>query len=221
MRTMNHENTLSKQLEPFELYAPEYDEWFDRFPYIFQSEVEALREMLPAGESHGIEVGLGTGRFSKALGIKEGVEPSFSMRKIAVTRGVEVMDAVAEKLPYKDLHFDFVIMASCISYFFSMKKAFQEANRVLKKGGCIIIGFIEKDSPIAREYEEKRLKSTFYKHAIFYHTAKIAKVMDEAGFKDLEYVQTLFGTLNEIDELQPFIPGYGSGSYVVVKGIKA
>ncbi len=213
--------TISKQVEPFELYAPEYDEWYDRYPYVFQSEVEALREMLPLGESHGIEIGLGTGRFSQALGIKEGVEPSFSMRKIAITRGIEVMDAVAEKLPYKDLHFDFVIMASCISYFFSMKKAFQESNRVLKKGGSIIIGYIEKDSLIAKQYEEKRMKSKFYKHAIFYQSTKIAKALEEAGFKNLEYVQTLFNPLNEIDDYQPFVQGNGAGSYIVVKGIKA
>lgn len=90
----------------FDRNAEAYDEWFDRHPYAFQSEVEALRECLPEGDSHGIEIGLGTGRFARELGIKEGIEPSFAMRRIAVNRGIEVMDAVAERLPYKALHFD-------------------------------------------------------------------------------------------------------------------
>jgi len=59
--------------EVFDKQAKEYDAWFDNYPFVFQSEVEALKALLPIGDSHGIEVGLGSGRFAKALGIKEGV----------------------------------------------------------------------------------------------------------------------------------------------------
>jgi ubiquinone/menaquinone biosynthesis C-methylase UbiE len=205
---------------PFEEKSMEYDDWFDQHPYVFESEVEALREMLPPGESHGIEVGLGTGRFSVALGIKEGVEPAFGMRIMALSRGIEVMDAVAEKLPYKDLRFDFVLMASCISYFYDMPSAFKEANRVLKKGGSLVIGFIDKNSIIGKYYEQKRKGSTFYKQATFYDMDKVITELHIAGFKDLEFSQTLFSELDEITELEPALPGYGEGSFIVIKAIK-
>jgi ubiquinone/menaquinone biosynthesis C-methylase UbiE len=211
---------LLRKIEPFDKYVLEYDQWFDNHPAVFKSEVEALREMLPYGESHGIEVGLGTGRFSVELGMKEGVEPAFNMRRMAVERGIEVMDAVAEKLPYKDLHFDFVLMASCISYFFNMKKAFMEANRVLKKGGAIIIGFIERDSLIGELYEEKRQRSKFYKQANFYSLSKVLAVLKDTQFNDFTISQTLFGKLENIHEFQPAKNGYGEGSYIVVKAIK-
>ena len=213
-------NQLSRILEPFETHTQEYENWFDEHPIIFKSEVEALREMLPQGDSHGIEIGLGTGRFSIALGIKEGVEPSFQMRKIAFERGIEVMDAVAEKLPYKDLHFDFVLMASCISYFFNMKKAFEEANRVLKKGGSLIIGFIEKESIIGKSYSENKSKSTFYKQANFYECKTIIKTLISCGFGQLKFIQTLFKPIDEITEFEPSQSGYGKGSFVVIKAIK-
>jgi ubiquinone/menaquinone biosynthesis C-methylase UbiE len=211
---------LIKKIEPFDKYVLEYDQWFDNHPAVFKSEVEALREMMPYGDSHGIEVGLGTGRFSIELGIKEGVEPSFNMRRMAIARGVEVMDAVAEKLPYKDLHFDFVLMASCISYFFNMKKAFMEANRVLKRGGNLIIGFIERDSLIGELYEEKRQRSRFYRQANFYSLTKVLAVLKDTQFHDFTISQTLFGKLDNINEYQASRPGYGEGSFVVVKAVK-
>jgi ubiquinone/menaquinone biosynthesis C-methylase UbiE len=211
---------LDPILEPFETHTQEYDAWFDEHPYVFKSEVEALREMLPAGESHGIEVGLGTGRFSVALGMKEGVEPSFYMRKMAYERGIEVMDAIAEKLPYKALHFDFVLMASCISYFFNMKRAFEEANRVLKKNGSLIIGFIEKESLIGKEYAAHKSKSTFYKQANFYECKSVIKTLETCGFGRFEFSQTLFHSVEETLALEPAKPGFGQGSFVVIKAVK-
>jgi ubiquinone/menaquinone biosynthesis C-methylase UbiE len=206
--------------EPFESYATEYDEWFDQYPFVFKSEVEALREMLPAGESHGIEIGLGTGRFSEALGIKEGIEPSAAMRSMAMNRGIEVMNAVAEKLPYKDLHFDFVLIASSISYFSDIQLAFQEAARVLKPGGSIIIGFIERNSLIGKEYELRRQKSKFYKQATFYSRGKLVEELKKAGFINPLFLQTLFKTPDEIKEFEPAQPGYGDGSFIVIKASK-
>lgn len=72
---------------PFNEHVAEYEEWFENYPFVFQSEVEAIRELLPAGDNiRGIEIALGTGRFSKELGIKEGIEPAPNMRALALKR---------------------------------------------------------------------------------------------------------------------------------------
>lgn len=204
----------------FEEHAAEYDHWYNDYPQVFASEVEALRTFLPTGNNLGIEVGLGTGRFAQALGIKEGVEPVEALRKMAVERGIEVMDGIAERLPYKDMRFDFVLMASCVSYLASIPIAFGEAYRVLKPGGTIIVGFIEKNSVIGRAYEAKRQQSTFYKTAIFYTAESISDALKEAGFKNLRYAQTLFHPLESIKVTEPVQSGHGQGSFIVVSATK-
>ncbi len=206
--------------KPFETHAAEYDKWFDEHPYVFESEVEALRAALPYGDIQGIEVGLGTGRFANALGIKEGVEPAAAMLEIAVSRGIDVFDASAEHLPYKDLRFDFVLMASCINYFEKLNPVFREANRVLKVGGTLIVGCIDKNSTIGKSYEDKRQESVFYKQALFYPVEKVAREIQKAGFTKLEFTQTLFENLDDINAFEPATPGHGEGSFVVIKAIK-
>jgi len=206
---------------PFDEHVTEYDSWFDAYPFVFKSEVEALREMLPVGEAlSGIEVGLGTGRFSEALNIKEGVEPSQPMREVAIRRGIEIMDGVAEDLPYADLRFDFVLMAFCISYFDRLLPAFKEAFRVLKKDGCLVIGFLDKDSPIGKQYEEHKSESVFYKHANFYSVDKVQHDLKKAGFRYFNIAQTLFRPLDQINELEHARPGYGEGSFIVIRASK-
>ena len=63
-----------------------------------------------------IEIGVGriNGKFALPLGIKLGIEPSFEMRKIAESRGIRVIDGVAENLPLEDESFELVLMA--VSY---------------------------------------------------------------------------------------------------------
>ncbi len=75
------------QTLPFNDHVAEYEDWYKKYPYVFRSEVAAIKELLPRGENiRGIEVGLGTGRFAKALGIKQGIEPAENMRAVAKKR---------------------------------------------------------------------------------------------------------------------------------------
>jgi SAM-dependent methyltransferase len=206
---------------PFDEHVTEYESWFDTYPYVFKSEVEALREMLPEGDKlSGFEVGLGTGRFSEALDIKEGVEPSIPMREVAIKRGIEIMDGHSEALPYADMRFDFVLMAFCISYFDELLPPFKEAFRVLKKEGCLVIGFLDKNSPIGKEYEESKSESIFYKQANFYSVDKVLYELKAAGFRYFNIVQTLFHPLDEIKNVEHTKPGYGEGSFVVIRASK-
>ncbi len=51
----------------FEEEAIEYDEWFETHEWAYRAEVEATRKFIPeTGE--GIEIGIGTGRFSIPFG---------------------------------------------------------------------------------------------------------------------------------------------------------
>lgn len=207
--------------EIFNQNVNEYEAWYDDYPEVYESELLVLREQfLKLPENiRGIEVGLGTGRFAQPLGIKEGIEPSQEMAKKAVKRGIEVIDGLAEHLPYGDLQFDFVLFVT-VCHLDDLRLAVKQAHRVLKHKGALIIGFLDKDQSIAQHYIEKRQRSKFFRNASFYTVKYLERIIGEAGFKNLEFHQTLFGDLEDIKEVQLPEPGYGKGSFVVVKAIK-
>lgn len=204
---------------PFENHTEEYEEWFEKYKYAYDSEIAAIQDLLPA-LGIGIEIGVGTGRYAVPLGIKEGIEPSDKLRAIATERGIEVMNAVAENLPYKDMRFDFVLMVFCISYFDDINLAMKEAYRVLKRNGSLIVGFIDKNSLIGKQYQQEKSKNVFYRNAVFYPVDKVIAVLKEAGFKSFTFKQTLFHDLDKITEIEQSKEGHGEGSFVVIKAIK-
>ncbi|NOR48350.1 MAG: methyltransferase domain-containing protein, partial [Methanosarcinaceae archaeon] len=151
-------------IEIFDKYAKEYDEWFDANRFAYVSEIQALKKFVPEN-SKGLEVGVGTGRFAVPLGIRIGVEPAKAMADISRKRGIEVYEAKAEKLPFDDSSFDFVLIIVTICFVQDPIQALREAKRVLKPGGYIIIGMIDKESFLGKLYESKKKESKFYRHA--------------------------------------------------------
>ena len=208
-------------IDLFNKHTSEYEAWFKKYPYVFKSEVRAIKELIPERKNvKGIEVALGSGRFAKALRIKEGVEPAEKMRQLAQKKQIFVLNAVAEKLPYRSSQFDFVLMNFCISYFEDISAAFKEASRVLKKDGILIVSFIDKNSRIGKFYQRKKKESIFYRNATFYTVSKIKRELKQAGFKELIFSQTLFHDLDKIKTTERALKGYGKGSFVIIKAIK-
>ncbi|MDY6943802.1 MAG: SAM-dependent methyltransferase, partial [Pseudomonadota bacterium] len=69
----------------FEVNSRRYDDWFGRHPAVYQSELLAVRAVLPP-EGLGLEIGVGTGRFAAPLGIQVGLDPAASMLSQALQR---------------------------------------------------------------------------------------------------------------------------------------
>ena len=205
--------------EPFEKFTERYEAWFERHGYAYLSELEAVRKLLPK-EGKGAEVGVGTGRFAAPLGIKLGVEPSKAMAEIARRRGIEIIEGVAESLPFPDESLDYLLMVTTICFVDDPEKALREAYRVLKPGGVLIIGFVDRNSPIGQEYERNKENSVFYREARFFSTDELLELLKKVGFRKFEIVQTLFHRLDEIKEIEPVKLGYGEGSFVVIKAVK-
>ncbi|MBD3218965.1 MAG: methyltransferase domain-containing protein [candidate division Zixibacteria bacterium] len=205
--------------EPFDKYSSEYDSWFEENRMAYESELKAVKHFLPES-GDGIEIGVGTGRFAGPLGIKHGLEPSANMRAIAKERGIDVVDGIAEKLPFDDNQFDYVLMVTVVCFLDDVRAAFTEANRILKNGGVIIIALIDRESPLGQMYEKHKSKNEFYKHASFYSAEEIKNLLTESGFKNPQFIQTIFNNPSEISKLEDMKPGYGTGGFVVVRTIK-
>jgi len=204
---------------PFDTYSDEYEDWFVNNKFAFQSELNAIKKTLP-DNGDAIEVGIGSGVFAEALGINEGVDPSKAMRKKAINKGLRVINAVAENLPYADNSKSVVLMVTTICFVDDITKSFQEAHRILKDNGHFIIGFVDKNSPAGKFYREQKNENIFYKDAVFFGTEELYKILNDAGFIINNTYQTLFGKIDEINEVQNALLGYCQGSFVVIKAQK-
>lgn len=205
--------------KPFDNLALEYDQWFENHQIEYEWELKAIREFLPK-DSKGIEIGAGTGRFSKPLGISLGIEPSKAMREIAINRGVNVVSGTAESLPVEDNLYDYAILVTTVCFLDTPEIAFRETFRILKIGGFIIVGLIDKDSKLGRKYEEKKSENKFYKDANFHSIEEIEWDLKKAGFSNIEYVQAILPGDNLHDYEPEIKQGYGEGSFVVLRAQK-
>jgi ubiquinone/menaquinone biosynthesis C-methylase UbiE len=208
-----------KIIQLFEESAQEYDAWFDRHRLVYESEILALKKFLaPVVEA--MEIGVGTGRFAVPLGIDVGVEPAEAMARLARKRGIRVYKAVAEALPFRRNSFDLVVMVTVICFLRDPFLGLTEATRVLKPGGQILIGMIDRDSPLGRYYMAHKQESTFYRQANFYSISQVLEWLARLNYRQVEVCQTLFHKLSDITHLEPVREGHGEGGFVVIAAQK-
>lgn len=210
---------LTPKIRPFQMNTVRYEKWFEIHSYVYLSELEAIRSLLPEF-SQGVEIGVGTGRFSSPFGIKNGVEPALNALKLAREKGIEVVNAVGETLPYRDQNFDLALIVTTICFFSDVKASLRETFRVLKSRASIIIGFVDKDSLLGKIYQEMREENPFYSSANFIAADEVYEFLRAVGFHDIVFVQTVFKRLKEIKQVEPVKRGYGEGSFVVARATK-
>jgi SAM-dependent methyltransferase len=204
---------------PFETYVNRYEAWFEKYPYVYAAELKAVRELVPEG-GFGVEVGVGTGRFAGPLGTQLGVEPSVQMGKIARLNGIHVAGGVAEALPLGCDRFDYVLMVTTVCFLDDIDQAFRECYRVLNRNGCLIVGFVDRTSPLGQIYLTHQNENVFYRDASFYSVEEIIAAMKQTGFRDFSFQQTIFGNLSQVTPDESVKAGHGEGSFVVVQGRK-
>jgi ubiquinone/menaquinone biosynthesis C-methylase UbiE len=201
---------------PFERNTERYEGWFETHEAAYQSEIEALRGLIPE-PGFGIEIGVGSGRFAAPLEMQVGVDPAGEMLVRARERGLDVVEGVAESLPFGDGAFDTALIVTTICFVDDIPQTLAEARRVLRPDGSLVIGYIDKDSPVGRIYLEKKSENPFYREAVFVSTDELVDALEGAGFSELEFVQTIYHWPDEIDEREPIEEGYGDGAFVGIK----
>ncbi|HIE17316.1 MAG TPA: class I SAM-dependent methyltransferase [Dehalococcoidia bacterium] len=189
---------------PFDTLAGEYDAWFeDEGKITFAIEVEAFRRVLPLLPRPWLEVGVGSGRFAQALGIKIGIDPATKLLEIAKRRGINVFQAKGEERFFQTASFGTVFLIVTLCFVNSPVAVLREVHRILKAGGKIVLGLVLSDSPWGRFYLGKKKKGhPFYKHATFYSYTQIAELLDSTGFVIEKVVSTLFQKPHEVTEIE-------------------
>ena len=204
---------------PFEEHTDRYEDWFEAHEDAYRSELEALERLVPA-TGRGLEIGVGSGRFAAPLGLDAGIDPAGAMLERAQARGIDVVRGVAESLPVQDGSFDTALIVTTICFVDDILQTLAEADRVLTPSGSLVIGYIDKDSPVGRKYQEKKAQNPFYRDATFVSTDELVDALEAAGFTDFEFVQTIYHWIDEIDGPEPVEAGYGDGSFVGVKATR-
>ncbi|MFW8601611.1 class I SAM-dependent methyltransferase [Desulfobacterota bacterium M19] len=200
---------------PFVVHIGEYEEWFEKYPLVFQTELRALKSLMPVGEA--LEVGVGSGRFAVPLKVAMGVDPCLEMLSLAHQRGIRTALGRAEALPLTAGRFDCLLLITVLCFLTDPERALREARRVLRPDGHLLLAFIDRHSPLGRETHRHRQKSSFYRQAHFYSSHEVLALLEGAGFKDFSCCQTIFRPLPEIDAGEEVRTGCGQGAFVVVR----
>ena len=201
----------------FDEHYRQYEAWFEKNRFVYLSELEAVRSALPP-KGKGLEVGVGSGRFAGPLGITAGIDPSEKMVELARERGIDAALGTGEELSFKDSTFDYVAIIVTLCFVRDPEKVLEESARVLKPGGRIIIGIIDKDSFLGRFYQQK--KSIFYGRARFFGIEEVTRMLESAGFGGFSYHQTIFYYPDRFSAVEKPQEGYGRGGFVVVGAVK-
>ena len=199
---------------PFEDLADEYDQWFERHRWAYASELSALRAARPEG--FGLEIGVGTGRFAHPLSIPVGLDPSLPMLRKAGERGVAVVRGVAESLPFRDGAFDLALLVTVLCFVSDPLSALREARRVVRPSGHLLLGILDRDSPLGRRYEAGAASSRFYRGARFLSASEACHLLERAGCEVLETHQTLLSDPSGLASAEPVLEGNGQGLFVVI-----
>lgn len=230
---------LYHKIEPlkvsaFEEAAEDFDSWFNKNRVIFESELLAEKHFLVNPEN-AISIGVGSGLFASKLGIKYGVEPAKEMAELARNRGIEVKIGTAENVPFPNERFDTVLLSTVLSYVDDPQRAVNEAFRILKPGGYVVVSFLTREGSYAMMYDlayhrgkhdpkispKHPYPIKFIRGTRWLSTGEITTLLQNAGFINLRYVQTLTKhpkyTNEEIEEP---VDGYKKGDCIVVRGKK-
>ena len=201
---------------PFEAHHRRYDDWFVHHAAAYQSELLAVRALLP-WRGLGLAIGVGTGRFAAPLGVQIGIDPAREVLDYATNRGISTVQAVAEALPFADSSVDYALSVTTICFVDDATAMLFEAHRILKPGGELVIGFIDRTSDLGQHYLAHQAENVFYREATFYSADEVERLLRDTGFTGSVWVQTLSKPLEETQEIEPLHAGRGQGAFVVVK----
>ena len=201
----------------FNKHYKKYDAWYDENRFAFLSEVEAIKKVIPQ-EGYGLEIGVGSGRFAEALGISVGIDPSDKMVELARKREVDARLECGEKISFNNLTFDYVAIIFALCFVKEPGKVLNEAMRVLKKGGKIIVGIVDKGSFLGKSYQEK--ESIFYEEAQFFSVQEVIGLLEERGFGHFSCYQTIFDYPEKLKSVEIPLEGYDKGGFIVVGAVK-
>ncbi|MDR7506777.1 MAG: methyltransferase domain-containing protein [Armatimonadota bacterium] len=194
----------------FDELAERYDAWYDGpvGRVVFPLEVEVLRRLLEGQPRPWLEIGVGSGRFARALGVEVGVDPAWRPLRRARRRGIRVVRAVGERLPFPAATFGAVLAVVTLCFVEKPVEVLREARRVLRPDGALVLGMVFADSPWGDYYRRRGAAGhPFYSVARFLSRSDLAALLRRAGFTVVAAASTLRQPPTEAPRPEPVVEG--------------
>ena len=198
------------RIEVFNILGDEYDKWFEgKGRLIFETELLLFKSIGRYNKHPSIEIGSGSGRFARELGVDFAVEPSKKLREISIKRGIIPIAARGENVPFDSEIFKtvFIIVTLCFSS--KPELILRESARILNRAGNLVLGLVLKDSIWGKLYEKKKNDGhRFYSVANFYTLEEVKYMLELVGLEIRDIYSTLTMPPDKIDGIQKPIHGY-------------
>lgn len=144
-----------------------------------------------------LDVGCGNGYFLKWMQKQGwqvyGVEISKAASQVAQRHGLEVYNGELPKAKYPSDYFDVVTMNQVLEHVYSPSEYVQEAKRILKPNGILIICV-----PNIQSFEERIFQEHWYaldvpRHLYFFDIAKLKGLLERNNFEIRNVLSKSFG----------------------------
>lgn len=178
----------------FDQLAQRYDAWYARPVGAWADRYEAaavFRLLALAPGERLLDLGAGTGRYAVAAAARGvevvGVDPAAAMLAVARSRTnnqpVTLVRADATRLPFPDGSFDAVLAVTSLCFTADPGRVLAEAARVLRPGGRLVLGELNRWSLWALlRRAEGLVRPTTYRGAHFRGIRELRALLAAAGF---------------------------------------
>lgn len=170
----------------FDTFFEDYDSWYTTQMGAFVDELEtetAFSLLQPKAGMRILDVGCGTGNFSlklAQLGARvTGIDIAENMLNQATAKTanthlpIQFLKGNAAHMPFQSNSFDAVLSMTAFEFIPNPYEVYLEMKRILKPGGIIVIGTIQKGGDWANLYSSDVCKGTAYEYANFLSKADL------------------------------------------------
>ncbi len=179
-------------IEVFERFAEKYDTWYRKNTITAHNELRIIKCMIKGRPRPCVEIGSGSGYFTREVGCDLGIDPSLSMLRIARGRGVESVAAVGEDIPLKDKSVGTVLMIVTLCFLDNPMRVLSEIRRIVRQDGLFIVCIVPRESWWSRFYLRLSIAGNpFYKVARFYFVNEMVDLVKNFGFRYIRSLATL------------------------------
>lgn len=206
--------------EVFARKAAEYDRWFEG-SLLFEIELAALRELDLPLPSPRCEVGIGPGRFARALEATIGVDAALPPLALAKGRGIAPVQALGEALPVRPGTLGTIFVLFTLCFIEEPPRLIQECVRALRPEGVLIVGSIPAAGAWGRLLRAKKEEGhPFYRYARFEEPRVIIGWLQAAGLVATACRSTLFQLPERLQKTESSRPGLDPEAGFVVIAAK-